>query len=318
MQITARQKHHLKLQIAYTPDELEGLSDRLLLKWYEHGHPHGWREGVFYSDIVPAMAESPVARHYDVVEEGQFGQTHILLEDLSKTHFNVKPHHMDRLTPAVFTGVLDAYVNFHARWWDRPTTRDADLLRPCGLGVSHEALGAEHIHANARFFASEAMPRWIDAHGEQSPRAWRRTWERAIEAWAELFRERTEGKRALTLIHGDAHMDNVLVPRQDGRTVIVDWEGLTLGLLGVWDVSRLLLCFPMTAAERRDLERILLPRYQRQVEEEGIVGYDLAMCHSDYRLCILANIPHVLVWGDPAYMEATMTAYGDWECDELL
>ena len=66
------------------------------------------------------------------------------------------------------------------------------------------------------------------------------------------------------------------------------------------------------------MERILLPRYQRQVEEEGIVGYDLAMCHSDYRLCILANIPHVLVWGDPAYMEATMTAYGDWECDELL
>ncbi|NKB70679.1 MAG: phosphotransferase [Candidatus Latescibacteria bacterium] len=317
LQIIARHKHHLKLRAVYLGKGAERVPADLILKWYEREHPHGWHEGVFYRDIAPAMEDPPIVPCYDAVVEGEFGQTHVLLADLSATHLPVKAEDREYATEATFRRALDAYLDFHTHWWDHPRISCADMVKPGGLGVSHEAKGAEAIQANERFFLTQALPRWVDAQGDQFPQAWQGVWEKAVVAWARLYQQRTTAEKALTLIQGDAHLENVLIPRQSGRAAIIDWEGLTRGL-GVWDLSRFLLCFSLAVETRRHFEEVLLRQYYRRVDAAGIAGYSLEMCRSDYRLCILANIAHVLVWGDPSYMRSTMAAYRDWACEELL
>ena len=314
--VAATHKHHLELTVSYS-GEAEGMPSRMILKRYDPGHPHGWREGLLYRDVVPTMPDPPTPVCYDVSLIADSGQAHILLEDLSQTHFNIRPGHTRLLTPATFEPVLDTYARFHTYWWEHDTIGRADMLAPCGLGVSHEAKGEGHIRENERFFHDTALPKWIDAHGDDRTTSRQNTWERAISAWARLFEERTASGTALTLIQGDAHMGNVLMPHQEGRPVLIDWEGLTPGI-GLWDLSRLLLCYQFPPGMRRELERVLLPRYQRQTEAAGIEGYGIDNCESDYRLCVLANLPHVLVWGDEVYMESTMAAFSDWDCEGLL
>ena len=50
------------------------------------------------------------------------------------------------------------------------------------------------------------------------------------------------------------------------------------------------------AAERMALEERLLERYQAGLAARGVVGYGLEDCRADYRLCVLANVPHALAW----------------------
>ena len=70
--------------------------------------------------------------------------------------------------------------------------------------------------------------------------------------------------------------------------------------------------------KRKELEGILLPYYQAGLAERGIRDYGIEDCVADYRLCVLANIPHALVWESHSYLESAMRAFRDWECDKLL
>ena len=70
--------------------------------------------------------------------------------------------------------------------------------------------------------------------------------------------------------------------------------------------------------ERKELERALLPTYHTQLIERGIKDYSIEDCLADYRLSVLANIPHALVWESHSYLESAMRAFRDWECNEML
>ena len=69
---------------------------------------------------------------------------------------------------------------------------------------------------------------------------------------------------------------------------------------------------------RAALEKRLLPLYHDLLIEHGIQNYSLDDCLFDYRLCLLANIPHALSWETFSYLESAMRAFQEWECDQLL
>lgn len=276
------------------------------------------REGLFFDQIVPAMPALPVPTCYDVKVDWESGQTHILLEDLSATHYVASPPY-DRLSRETFEQVMYASLEVHAHWWDQPRIAQEDMLRVVGVGVAHEAISPEAIRANERYFAEEVLPARVDQVGERFPDEWPGLCERVIASWANLFSQRIAGGAGLTLIQGDAQLGNVLLPRdpQLNRPVIIDWEGCIRGL-GVWDLARTLIQTGLPSAERQELEGILLPNYQARLAESGIKDYSLEDCMADYRLSVLANIPHALARESHAYLESAMRAFRDWECDELL
>jgi hypothetical protein len=316
--IKAGHKHHFALEVTYSADAPDSLPQDLILKWYSGGYPYGMREGLFYDQIVPAMSAPPVPRCFDVQVDWENGQTHILLEDLSATHYVASPPY-NNLSKETFEQVMNAYLEVHAHWWDQPRIGQEDILHVVGMGVAHEAISSDAIRESGRYFAEEVLPARVDQLGDQSSGDWIGLCERVIASWADLFSQRIAGGAGLTLIQGDAQLGNVLLPRnpQPNQPVIIDWEGCTRGI-GVWDLARILIQTELPSDERQELEGILLPSYQARLAERGIKDYSLEDCISDYRLSVLANIPHALVWESHSYLESAMRAFQDWECDELL
>lgn len=315
--IKERYKHHCVLEVTYSPGAPDSSPRHLILKRYDREHAAGMREAIFYSEIAAAMSEAPVPQCYGVSVDGETGQISILLQNLSATHFTpMSP--FDHLTPTMFLQVVDAYLGFHTHWWDHPRLRQDKSLIYSGLGVAHEATSPAAIQAHQRYFADTALPRWFDRFGNRVPREWRAVCEQAIAAWADLFLRRTAEGRALTLIQGDAHLRNVLLPRDRGahHPVLIDWEGCTAGI-GLWDLARMLIA-DLPPDRRRELENMLLPRYQRRLGEAGIENYTLQDSRDDYQLCVLANIPHALEWEGPLYLVSAMQAFADWQCEALL
>jgi hypothetical protein len=316
--IKARHKHHFALEVTYSADAPDALPRDLILKWYRGGHPYGMREGLFFDQIVPAMSAPPVPICYDVKMDWESGQTYILLEDLSATHYVASPPY-DGLSRETFEQVMYASLEVHAHWWDHPRIGQEDMLRVVGVGVAHEAISPEAIRENEWYFAEEVLPARVDQVGERFPGEWPGLCEKVIAAWANLFSQRIAGGTGLTLIQGDAQLGNVLLPcdPQLNRPVIIDWEGCIRGL-GVWDLARTLIQTGLPSAERQELEGMLWPCYQARLAERGIKDYGLEDCMADYRLSVLANVPHALVWESQAYLEAAMRAFRDWACDALL
>jgi uncharacterized membrane protein YfcA len=78
----------------------------------------GKRESEFYNVIAKSMDDPPSATCYDAAFSPDTGKSHLLLADLSETHFQTdwplppsKPH---------CEAVLDSLAKFHASWWDHP------------------------------------------------------------------------------------------------------------------------------------------------------------------------------------------------------
>ncbi|MEM7533296.1 MAG: oxidoreductase family protein [Chloroflexota bacterium] len=311
------QKQHRSLLVTYSSQVEEPLPRKFILKWYPSTYPHGVNEGWFYRQVASAMPISPAPACYDVVIDDASWQTHILLADLSDTYF-MPTFPFNQLSEQQVLSIVDAYCQFHAFWWDHPRIFQDNFLKARGSEVTHAATSISVIQESQCYFADKALPRWMDQYKAYIQPEWQTICEKSITAWADLFSQRIANKKTLTLIQGDAHLNNVLLPRQQGRrSILIDWEGWIRGV-GVWDLARMLLISQFPVAKRRSLEQKLLSHYHTRLTELCVDNYRLQNCHDDYRLCVLANIPHVLAYGDPPYMESAMQAFRDWHCEELL
>ncbi len=85
------------------------------------------------------------------------------------------------------------------------------------------------------------------------------------------MQRKTQG-RHLTLIHGDANLSNILLPRDagKGRALIIDWQMWGIGF-GAEDLSNLMALF-WGPDDRRVLERDLLARYHASLLQHGVAG----------------------------------------------
>ena len=311
-------KHHCVLTTQYSSNAVTSASANLLIKAYDTEYSWGAREGIFYAEVAPMMSNAPLPACYAVDLQDRIGKTYILMEDLSSSHYVIPSSTEANLDMRTWKQVLESYLVFHTFWWEHPKISEGNFVRSFGLGIAHEATTAALIEANHQHFVEKAFPRWLARDGQHFPTRWHQMCEKAIAAWAHLFLKRTIGGKALTMIHGDAHLQNILLPNQhDNRLpVIVDWEGFTRGL-AVWDLSRLLISSTSSDNARRNLEALFLRWYHNRLVENGITNYTLQACYEDYRLCIIANVLLAFDWGDVEYMTNAMNAFMAWDCETL-
>ena len=114
--------HHL--QLTYSAETSERSPSKLFLKLTKDGFDSeiaarfGKRESEFYNVIANSMSDPPSAPCYDAAFSPDNGKSHMLLADLSETHFQT-----DWPLPPTMPhceAVIDSLAKFHAFWWDHP------------------------------------------------------------------------------------------------------------------------------------------------------------------------------------------------------
>jgi Ser/Thr protein kinase RdoA (MazF antagonist) len=212
--------------------------------------------------------------------------------------------------------VVDALADFHAVWWEHPAL---------GSGVARVHDWFRDAAAHARH--TERRRRELDRFLEGEPRSeFRDLYAEALAVlerlWAPAWEERLATRRHLTLVNGDAYLNQFLVPREaDGPAVLLDFGDATAAP-GAWDLAFLMATF-WTKKQRReeDRERELLFRYHRRATSAGATQ-SLDELLADYRRMI-AYVVFDPVWNcadgssreywEPK-MQCVTAAWRDWDC----
>ncbi len=313
--------YHLRL--TYSGETSERSPLNLFLKLTKEGFDSeiaarfGKRESEFYNVIAKSMNEPPSATCYDAAFSPDTGKSHMLLADLSETHFQTdwplppsKPH---------CEAVLDSLAKFHASWWDHP-----ELGKSIGKFPSSGSID-EYVQSMEKKFAG-----FVDFLDDRLSADRRQLYERVLSrapgVWKERIREdRTDGK-GLTLIHGDAHFWNCLHPcRLDqDKVYIIDWQCWRIDT--ATDDLAYMIGLHWYPDRRRALERDFLRTYHDKLLTCGVKNYDWDACWYDYRLSAIGNLL-VPVWQWSAklwpviwwpHLERAILAFEDLDCGELL
>ena len=304
------------LRVTYSPDAPAEAPTRLLLKATRGGLDAslasvGEREVAFYRQAAPLMPEGPFPHCYDA--EFASGRFHLLLEDLSETHVILTEW---PLPPSVEAceRIVDTWAAFHAFWWRHPS-----LGREVGTFLDDAALVKTASEYRERY------GRFAEALGDRLWPAARAIYARVLDAWERLF---TPARlyATYTLAHGDAHVWNLLYPRNGAPSGIrlIDWDG--------WRVGRATsdLAYMMAVhwyPERRArLEAPLLERYHAGLVGHGVTDYGLDRLWEDYRLSVIGQLAtpvwqqthglHTAIWWP--HLHRILAAVDDLGCAPLL
>jgi thiamine kinase-like enzyme len=304
------------LRVEYSPEAPAEAPTRLLMKATRGGlnaglRSVGEREVAFYRDAAPLMPGGPFPRCYDA--EFSSGTFHLLLEDLSETHMILSEW---PLPPSVEAceRIVDTWAAFHAFWWRHPR-----LGREVGTfldGGAVAKMASENRERYARFAETLGDRLWPEA---------RAIYACVLDDYARLY---TPARlyAAYTLVHGDAHVWNLLYPRDRAGSGIrfIDWDG--------WRVGRAAsdLAYMMAVhwyPERRArLEAPLLERYHAGLRAHGVTDYSLDRLWEDYRLLVVGHLwtpvwqqthgLHASIWWP--HLHRVLAAFEDLDCAALL
>ena len=313
--------HHLEL--TYSALAPERSPSKLFLKLSKPGFDSeiaarfGKRESEYYNVIAKSMSEPPSAMCYDAVFSPDTGKSHMLLADLSETHFQT-----DWPLPPTMPhceAVIDSLAKFHAAWWDHPQLGKSIGKFPTSGSID------EYVQSMEKKFAG-----FVDFLADRLSAERRRLYERVLSTvpgvWKERIREHNSTGKHLTLIHGDAHFWNCLHPRrlEQDKAYIIDWQCWRIDT--ATDDLAYMIALHWYPERRRALERDLIRSYYDKLSLYGVKNYDWDACWYDYRLSAIGNL-FAPIWQWSAklwpviwwpHLERAFMAFEDLDCRELL
>ena len=174
---------------------------------------NGRQEVAFYSDVAPSLRSGLVPRCFEAHPADATTSLHLILEDLTDTH---APATEWRLPPsaAQCRTIVGSLARLPAAWWE-------DTRLGVTVGTRFDDAGMDRfIQQVAGHFALFA-----DRLGDElSPE--RRAFNEALMAAAPQLHKRYRDSKNITLTHGDAHVWNCFLPRNESDSVRwFDWDG---------------------------------------------------------------------------------------------
>jgi hypothetical protein len=233
---------------------------------------HYAKEVRFYRVLAPAMPEVPTVCCFAAVYDPATGAAHLLLEDLSPTHY-LPPRRYPPPEPVCDLAV-EALARVHAHWW-----LDPRLGREIGRFPDYAAPGGWAT------VAGDAVSRFLAFLGTSLPAGRRRQYERLL-AFVPAY-ARLRGRGPATLVHQDAHWRNILYPRDPAREAarLFDWQSWDAGVPSA-DLAYLLAWHWSAAPQTALLER-LVRRYHESLVRRGVTGYTWPQCWEAFRLAVV-------------------------------
>ena len=270
------------LEAAYSSDASEATPERFFLKMSQpETQPLNNREVMFYTQVAIMMPESPAVRCYDAAYDAEAGSYHLLLEDVSQTHFSVT----HPLPPPRFQAeqMVDLLARFHAFWWDHPR-----------LGEDAGALVTDCFIKNYIKLVENKFEQFVDFMGDRLSSKRKKMYEQAFARHPTLLIERIVNQKHITFVHGDAHTWNFLLPKadNDGRIYLIDWHTFDFEpqcWLGAGDLAYMI-CHYWYPERRQELEKELLGRYYRRLLEYGVADYSWNALWYDYKLSAILSL----------------------------
>lgn len=268
---------------------------------------------MFYRDIAPALQVPLVPRCYEAVEATDTSTWHLLLEDLTDSHFIATEWPLPPTFEQSET-MVQTLAGIHAAWWDHPH-----------FGVSIGSWRSPKGWDQLLLSLADQFTRFTDRYGAMMPPERRDLYRRLLDHAPHLL-ARYHSHRNLTVIHGDAHPWNFFLPHSGARetVLLLDWEGWSIDT-GADDLAYMMamLWYP---DRRRRMEQPLLDLYHVALLARGVSGYDRGALDDDYRLSTLwlitrpiaqaaNNIPARVWWNN---LERIFLAVDDLDCRELL
>jgi len=302
-----------RLQISYTRNSSS--PDRLFLKFSKPVHPVSTPEGgwevLFYKFV--ALHTPAVLRCYDAVFSPEQRKLHLLLEDISDTHYSEPP---SQLPPARSNCelIVRALADIHASWWGRPPWDAIGWSLPDQAEVERRVMDVR-----------DRIDRFTKFLGDRLTEKRRAIYREVLAALPDLYTRLTI-PTAYTVVHDDIHIGNVLYPRNpEADTVrIIDWQTWLIDLAPK-DLAHMMALF-WFPEQRRFLEKPLLEQYYDRLCENGVSDYSWEQLWSDYRLCVIRKLFHPAWQWDTGHepniwwnhLERVMMAYEDLECSALV
>lgn len=238
-------------------------------------HPKfGVGELPFYQDIAPLLQCPVIPGYFAGGLDAQTQRVWLLMEDLTASHEQPSDAPVPP-TLARCEQLVAALARFHAAGWNKTG------LPATASSLDERLRKSEWVQPNAeRLFAQAG-----DALAGGT-RALYADFVAALPALAETVARIP----ARTVAHGDAHVWNLMLPREGPPRLprLIDWDGWHVGL-GAWDLA-----YMMAVHWDRDLrqrfEMRLLDVYQRALAEAGVTGYSRDALQADYRLAVLLHL----------------------------
>jgi hypothetical protein len=283
-----------------------GLPERVKAKFYS-----GRQEVAFYTQLATVMPTSLVPRCFEAAWNADSNEWHLLLEDLTDTHFIATAWPLPP-TMEDCKRIIAARARFHAHWWDDPR-----------LGTSIGTWVPADDNPLQKFAAEFA--RFADRVGDRLPPERRTLFERLIDAGPRL-NERYHSHRNATIVQGDSHIWNTFLPKTGAPDDVrlFDWDCWRLDM--ATDDLAYMMALHWYPDLRRVFERPLLDHYHAELVAHGVTGYDRRALEDDYRLSVLwqiatpvwqaaYDIPPLIWWNN---LGRIFLAVDDLGCHELL
>ncbi|WP_246789895.1 phosphotransferase family protein [Bradyrhizobium sp. CCBAU 51765] len=308
--------HIIRLGLRYV-GESAGAPQSLILKMAHAAFAgtladRGRHEVTFYTQLAPNMP-GLVPRCFDGYFDEGSGAWHLLLEDLTDSHevatVPTLPPSRDQAVAIVTT-----LACMHAVWWDH-----AGLGETVGTWAS-----TEDIATRMETFAGH-YDRFADQLGDRLSEERRILYRRLIEQSARLS-QRYQSRRHVTIVHGDAHTWNFLLPRAGVADTVRIFDFDLWGINVPTSDLGYMIALQWYPERRQALERVLLNRYHETLLAHGVTGYTRGALDQDYRWSVLwqitkpvwqwsINLPPGIWWNN---LERVMMAVEDLGCEELL
>jgi hypothetical protein len=317
-----------RLKLTYRGDA-SGAPTRLFLK-LKRDHL-GREEAEFYSYVRAAGADLPMlVPCYSAEYDEPTGGSHVLLTDLSATHFTPFTIAQFRALevvprPVYLQQIVECIADFHANWWEHPRIGT-------GFAAVDPAYSSKQGLAAALEKEGEGLAAFVKLVGQHLDTRLVRTLKevhaRLPGTWDHFLADRIPTRRALTLINGDCYFIQFLCPNnpETGRTYMIDLDSIN-AFLPAFDLMYLFTTF-WTREQRAEggREIVALKSYHERLQHRGVGNYTFNELLLDYRMSIAYNLLHP-VWdqqngSSEAYwrpkLNCLLAAFEDWDCMAML
>ncbi len=266
----------------------------------------------FFQNLKPP-AHLPIAPCLDICVDEDSGFSCLLIQDLSQTH----TQHSWPLPATVDEchAVLRALAQIHAFWWNAqelPSLEERSLFQ----------VRQKNIFTQLQ----KLLPKFLQFIGDRLSSERQQIMLKVCDCLPELMSKRILQTQSTTLIHGDAHFWNVMLPKnpQTHGPLFIDWEEWTCGITG-YDLAYMI-ALQWHSDRRKHHEMLLLESYYQELIKKPGVNYSFDELIHDYKLGCLRNfiIPafHLEMGIEPyiwwPLLERLYLAYEDLECEKLI